>query len=479
MRKTKIVCTIGPATESKETLKELIKAGMNVARINFSHGGFEEQVEKVNNLKAAREELGVPVALMLDTKGPEIRTGKLQEGKVTLEAGNQITLVTEDILGDASKTSVSYHNLYKEVNKGTVILIDDGSIETVVNHVEGTSIVCDITHGGILGSRKSINVPGLKLNLPSLTPKDIQDIKDGILAGFDYIAASFVRRAQDVLDIRKILKENGGDDIRIISKIENREGIENFDEILEASDGIMVARGDLSVEIPMEEVPILQKQFIKKCYHAGKPVITATQMLESMMNSPRPTRAEVSDVANAIFDVTGAIMLSGETAMGNYPIECVQTMDKIATSIEASIKYWKRFRNRECDFKDRNYEFKINHSVCSTAMNMEAKAIFAFTRAGDTPRMISGFSPYCPIYAVTQDERTYRQLSLSWGVYPILITEEETVNQLLAKGIKQVKAKGDLQEGDTIVIAGGASVVPSTKDNEDTINRTIGGVLKV
>lgn len=476
MRKTKIVCTIGPATENKETLKELIKAGMNVARINFSHGGFEEQIEKVENVKAAREELGVPVALMLDTKGPEIRTGKLQDGKVMIEEGSKISLVTEEILGDRTKVTVSYKDLYKEVSIGTIILIDDGSIETKVSKVEGTSIICDVIHGGMLGSRKSINVPGLSLNLPSLTEKDIQDIKDGIKAGFDFIAASFVRRAQDVYDIRNLLKENGGENIHIISKIENREGIDNFDEILKASDGIMVARGDLSVEVPMEEVPILQKQFIKKCYNAGKPVITATQMLESMMNNPRPTRAEVSDVANAIFDVTGAIMLSGETAMGMHPIECVKTMDKIATTIENSIKYWKRFRNRECKFCYSDYEFKINYSICTTAMNMEADAIFAYTETGDTPRMLSSFSPNCPIYAITQYETTYRQLSLSWGVYPMIIKEKGTINALLSKGMKQTKEKGELKDGDTVVIAGGASVVPSS---DETINRTIGGVLKI
>lgn len=477
MRKTKIVCTIGPATENVETLKELIKAGMNVARINFSHGGYEEQEEKVNNIKKAREELNAPVALMLDTKGPEIRTGKLAEGPVCLENGDRFILTTEEILGDKSKVSVSYKDLYKEVNKNTVILIDDGSIETLVEEIVGTEIICKVTHGGKLGNRKSINVPGLSLNLPSLTEKDIKDIKDGINAGFDFIAASFVRRAQDVYDIRKVLDDNGGKDIKIISKIENREGIDNFDEILAVCDGIMVARGDLSVEIPMAEVPILQKQFIKKCYNAGKPVITATQMLESMMNNPRPTRAEVSDVANAIFDMSSAIMLSGETAMGNFPVECVQTMNQIATTIESSIKYWKRFHNRECDFKNTNYEFNINHSICSTAMNMEADAIFAYTEAGDTPRMLSSFTPSCPVYAITENERTYRQLSLSWGVYPKLLKPQTSINQLLAEGVKVVKAEGALKDGDTIVIAGGARVAPNSE--EDTVNRIIGGVLRV
>lgn len=478
MRKTKIVCTIGPASEKVETIKELIKAGMNVARINFSHGGFEEQKEKVNNVKQAREELNVPVALMLDTKGPEIRTGKLKKDHVLLENGKSIILTTEEVLGNDEKVSVSYKELYREVKKGTTILIDDGCIETIVENINGTDIICKVIHGGMLGNRKSINVPGLKLNLPSLTQKDIRDIKDGINSDFDFIAASFVRRAQDVYDIRKVLKENNGEKIKIISKIENREGIDNFDEILEASDGIMVARGDLSVEIPMEEVPILQKQFIKKCYNAGKPVITATQMLESMMNSPRPTRAEVSDVANAIFDMSSAIMLSGESAMGKFPVECVKTMDKIATTIESSIKYWKRFRNRNCLFERTNYEFNINHSICATAMNMEATAIFAYTEGGDTPRMISSFTPCCPIYAITQNEKTYRQLALSWGVYPKLLEEQPSINQLLAEGIKIVKSENNLKDGDTIVIAGGASVVPNIKQ-EDTINRMIGGVLKV
>ena len=478
MRKTKIVCTIGPASDNVETLKELIKCGMNVARINFSHGGIEEQIEKINNVKKAREELNVPVALLLDTKGPEIRTGKFQGDYAILENGEYIILTTEEILGDKSKVTVSYKELYKEVNPGTVILIDDGNIETVVDKIENTDIVCRIIHGGKLGNRKGINVPGTKLNLPSLAEKDISDIKNGINVGFDFIAASFVRRAQDVYDIRNLLKENGGENIKIISKIENREGIDNFDEILEASDGIMVARGDLSVEIPMEEVPILQKQFIKKCYSAGKPVITATQMLETMMNNPRPTRAEVSDVANAIFDISSGIMLSGETTLGKYPVECVNTMNRIASTIEASIKYWKRFSIREIDFSRANYEFNINHSVCETAMNMNASAIFAYTETGDTPRMLSSFTPECPIYAVTTNEQTYRQLALSWGVYPILLESKSTINELLTEAVMRIKEQGNLHDGDDIVIAGGANVIP-TLGQADTMNRVIGGVLKV
>ena len=479
MKKTKIVCTIGPASENVETLKEMILAGMNVARINFSHGGIEEQQTKIDNVKKAREELQVPVALMLDTKGPEIRTGKLQSSPVILNEGESIILTNQDIIGNEKKVSISYKQLYKEVKIGSRILIDDGSIEIEVEKIEGVGIFCKSLHGGELGNRKSINLPGISINLPTLTEKDINDITAGIREGFDYIAASFVRRADDVNEIRKLLKENGGEHIKIISKIENREGIDNFDEILNVSDGIMVARGDLSVEVPMEEVPILQKQFIKKCYYAGKPVITATQMLESMIENPRPTRAEVSDVANSVFDVTGAIMLSAETAMGKYPVECVKTMNKIATTIEKSIKYWKRFRNRIYEVEScRNYEFNINHSICATAMDMDAKAIFAYTEKGDTPRILSGFSPACTIYAVTYNEITYRQLALSWGVCPMLLEKEEVIGSMLQTGIDKKKNEGELQAGDTIVIAGGGTVI-SNAEETSPINRMIGGVIKI
>ncbi|MFR5684988.1 MAG: pyruvate kinase, partial [Clostridia bacterium] len=339
MRKTKIVCTIGPASESEETLRKMMKAGMNVTRINFSHGSMVDQIEKVNTIKRVREELNLPVALLLDTQGPEIRTGKLEgiEQPVYLEAGNKFVLVNEDIIGNVERTSVSYKNLYKDVKVGTSILVDDGAIELKVEEIVGKDIHCKVVNGGKLGNRKSINVPGTHVSIPNLSEKDYRDLADCAKEGFDYVAASFIRSAKDVLDIRKVLDDNGGNNIKIISKIESTEGVENFDEILAASDGIMVARGDLSVEIPMEDVPILQKQMIKKCNRAGKPVITATQMLESMQHNPRPTRAEVSDVANAIFDMTGAIMLSGESAMGEYPVECVKTMERIANKIEDNI----------------------------------------------------------------------------------------------------------------------------------------------
>ncbi len=479
MRKTKIVCTIGPATKEVETLKKLILEGMNVARINFSHGSYESQKVYIENVKKAREELNMPVALLLDTQGPEIRTGVLEQMPVELKADDVFTLVNDDIIGNKERVSVTYKELYKDINVGTQILIDDGKIELEVIEIKDKDVVCKVTNGGFLGNRKSINLPGTHVNLPSLKEKDVQDLKDGCMADFDFIAASFVRNAQDVKLIRKVLDENGGKDIKIISKIENQEGIDNLDEIIEISDGIMVARGDLGVEIPYYEVPIMQKKFIQKCNNAGKMVITATQMLDSMTENPNPTRAEVSDVANAIFDVTGAIMLSGESAMGKYPVKCVETMNKIATAVEENIKYWKRYTRREHDLKDMNYEFNLSHSVTSTAMEMQAKAIFAYTQTGNTPRMVASFLPSCPIYAITNNEKTYRQLSLCWDTTPILIKDKTKPNDVISAGIEEAKKKGYVQEGDIVVIAGGASIVSSKDLGEEAMNRTIGGVLKI
>ena len=479
MRKTKIVCTIGPATKEVETLKKLILEGMNVARINFSHGSYESQKVYIENVKKAREELNMPVALLLDTQGPEIRTGVLEQMPVELKADDVFTLVNDDIVGNKERVSVTYKELYKDINVGTQILIDDGKIELEVIEIKDKDVVCKVTNGGFLGNRKSINLPGTHVNLPSLKEKDVQDLKDGCMADFDFIAASFVRNAQDVKLIRKVLDENGGKDIKIISKIENQEGIDNLDEIIEISDGLMVARGDLGVEIPYYEVPIMQKKFIQKSNNAGKMVITATQMLDSMTENPNPTRAEVSDVANAIFDVTGAIMLSGESAMGKYPVKCVETMNKIATAVEENIKYWKRYTRREHDLKDMNYEFNLSHSVTSTAMEMQAKAIFAYTQTGNTPRMVASFLPSCPIYAITNNEKTYRQLSLCWDTTPILIKDKTKPNDVISAGIEEAKKKGYVQEGDIVVIAGGASIVSSKDLGEEAMNRTIGGVLKI
>ena len=479
MRKTKIVCTIGPATEEVETLKKLIKAGMNVARINFSHGCFKDQEQKIANVKQAREELNMPVALLLDTQGPEIRTGKLEQMPVELKAHDIFTLVNEEIIGNKEKVSVTYKELYKDVKVGTQILIDDGKIELEVKEIKEKDVICEVMNGGMLGNRKSVNLPGTHVNLPSLKEKDIDDLKNGCLADFDFIAASFVRTKEDVKAIREVLDTNGGKNIKIISKIENQEGLDNLDEIIELSDGIMVARGDLGVEIPFYEVPIMQKKLIQKCNDAGKMVITATQMLDTMTENPNPTRAEVSDVANAIFDVTGAIMLSGETAMGKYPIKCVETMNDIATAVEGYIKYWKRFTRREHDLSNLDYEFNLSHSVTSTAMEMNAKAIFAYTETGDTPRMIASFLPSCPIYALTNNEKTYRQLALAWNTTPILVKDKTKPNDIISEGIEQSKKQDYVKEGDIVVIAGGASILSSHDNSSSAMNRTIGGVLKI
>lgn len=479
MRKTKIVCTIGPATKEVETLKKLILAGMNVARINFSHGNYEDQKVYIEAVKKAREELNMPVALLLDTQGPEIRTGVLEQMPIELKAHDIFTLVNEDIIGNKERVSVSYKELYKDIKVGTQILIDDGKIELQVKEIKDKDVICEVMNGGMLGNRKSINLPGTHVNLPSLKEKDIKDLKDGCMADFDFVAASFIRSKEDVLAIRKVLDENGGKNIKIISKIENQEGIDNLDEIIELSDGIMVARGDLGVEIPFYEVPIMQKKFIQKCNDAGKMVITATQMLDSMTENPNPTRAEVSDVANAIFDVTGAIMLSGESAMGKYPVKCVETMNNIAMAVEDYIKYWKRFTKREHNLTDVDYEFNLSHSVTATAMEMNAKAIFAYTETGDTPRMVASFLPACPIYALTSNEKTYRQLALALNTTPILVKNKTNPNDIISEGIELAKKQGYVQEGDIVVIAGGASILSSHDSDNSAMNRTIGGVLKI
>jgi pyruvate kinase len=477
MRKTKIICTLGPAVDNPDILEKLMLAGMDVARINFSHGNYEEQQDRIERVKEVRKRVNKPISLLLDTKGPEIRIGKFANDEIVLENGDVFTLTNEDILGNKTKVSITYKNLYNEVQIGTKILINDGTIETIVKKIDGKDIICEVINGGKLTNRKSINIPGMNINLPSITQKDIDDIKFGIIAGFDYIAASFVRKPEDVLAIRKILEENDGTHIKIISKIENREGINNFDKILEVSDGIMVARGDLGVEIPMEEVPVRQKEFISKCAKAGKPVITATQMLESMILNPRPTRAEVSDVANAIYDMSTSIMLSGESATGIYPIECVKTMAKISETIEDSIKYWKRFKNKEYAKENKDLEYSLNYSTCTTAMELNAKAIFAYTNTGRTATMLAGFFPQCPIYIITDNEITYRQMALLWNINPILVDKDEDIDKMINNGIEIAKKYNYVKKDDIIVIAGGASILSC--HDEATTNRTIGGVLKI
>lgn len=472
LRKTKIVCTVGPASEDK--LAELIDAGMDVVRINFSHGSYPEQESKVVKFFEARKHANKPVALLLDTQGPEVRTGKLKEAPAILKTGDTITLVNEEIEGDSSKISVSYKELYKDVKPGTKILVDDGLIGLEVTELRGTDIVCKILNGGKLGNRKSINIPGIHLSLPALKEKDIQDLIDGAKHNFDYIAASFIRNKEDVFAIRKVLDENGGKDIKIICKIENQEGLDNLEEIIDNSDGIMVARGDLGVEIPCEEVPIAQKDMIKLCNRKGKPVITATQMLESMTHSPRPTRAEVSDVANAVYDRTGAIMLSGECATGEYPLECVNTMNNISTAIEDKIKYWERFDSKYQKLDTDDLEYNINYTVCRIAKKINASAVVAYTETGNTARYLAGLGIKCPVFAVTSNEKTYNQLALVWNVFPILLPAQDTINGLLELGIEKLEKDGYLEKGDKVIIAGGSQILPTRKNS-----KTIGGVIEI
>ena len=401
--------------------------------------------------------------------------GLLLLGSALIAIDIFISVLTESMIISAVAGMGVGLLIYMLSNLSSNITVD--WIATIVKKIDGKDIICEVINGGKLTNRKSINIPGMNINLPSITQKDIDDIKFGIIAGFDYIAASFVRKPEDVLAIRKILEENDGTHIKIISKIENREGINNFDKILEVSDGIMVARGDLGVEIPMEEVPVRQKEFISKCAKAGKPVITATQMLESMILNPRPTRAEVSDVANAIYDMSTSIMLSGESATGIYPIECVKTMAKISETIEDSIKYWKRFKNKEYAKENKDLEYSLNYSTCTTAMELNAKAIFAYTNTGRTATMLAGFFPQCPIYIITDNEITYRQMALLWNINPILVDKDEDIDKMINNGIEIAKKYNYVKKDDIIVIAGGASILSC--HDEATTNRTIGGVLKI
>ena len=464
MRKTKIICTLGPACESEEIMRELVLAGMDVARMNFSHGSYDEHKKRIDTLKKIREETGRPVALLLDTKGPEIRTGKFKNGSVTLSEGNSFILAYDDIIGDEQRVSVSYKGLYQDVRKGDRILLDDGLIELEVTGIVGKDIHCIVLNGGTLGNNKGVNVPGVEINLPSVTPQDIEDIKFGIENDVDFIAASFVRKAEDVIEIRKILDKDNGNDIKIISKIENRQGVNNIDEILYVSDGIMVARGDLGVEIPVEEVPVVQKLLIEKCYRSGKPVITATQMLDSMIRNPRPTRAEASDVANAIYDGTSAIMLSGETAMGKYPVETLRTMSKIAEKAEISMDYWKRFVNTQHEMLP-TITNAISHATCTTAMDLKASAIITVTKSGHTARMISRFRPECPIIATTVSPKVQRQLSLSWGVVPFLVDEAKSTDEMFDMGVQKALKSGLVKHGDLTVITAGVPIGVSGTTN--------------
>ncbi len=453
MRRTKIICTIGPACESVERLRELMLAGMNVARFNFSHGTHEEQREKFQRVLQAREEVGLPVATMLDTKGPEIRLRDFEGGRAELVSGQRFVLTTEEILGTAQKAAISYKNLKNDIKVGTTILIDDGLIEMTVEEIQGEEIVCHVVNGGFVSNHKGVNVPGAVLSMPYISQVDREDILFGIEMGYDILAASFVRCKEDVLAVRSILKEHGSD-MKIISKIENMQGIQNLEEILEVSDGIMVARGDMGVEIPFEEVPILQKKMIKMANAQGKHVITATQMLESMIKNPRPTRAETTDIANAIFDGTTAIMLSGESAAGKYPVEAVKTMAKIAENAEKDIDYGFRMRAIERG-QEMDITTAIAYATCTAAMDLKAAAIITVTLSGFTAEAISRFKPKNPVIGCTVREKVSRQLNLLWGVKPLLIQEEENAEQLFVSAVEAAKEAGYVKAGDVVVITAG------------------------
>lgn len=452
MRKTKIVCTLGPATNDVEIMKQLIQNGMDAARINFSHGTYETHAETIAKLKQAREELNAPIPLILDTKGPEIRVKTFKEDKVRLEEDATFTLTTREVEGDVHIVSVTYADLPKDVHRGSRILIDDGLIELKVEDITETDVVCKVVNGGVVKSRKGVNLPGVEVNLPSLMEKDIEDLKFGVENGFDIVAASFIRSAEDVLKIRRVLEENGGGQMHIISKIENQQGVENIDKILEASDGIMVARGDLGVEIPPEEVPLVQKILIAKANRIGKPVITATQMLESMVHSPRPTRAEANDVANAIFDGSDAIMLSGETAAGAYPLEAVATMARIALKAESAVDYAAKLANTTEPARV-NITNAISMAACATAAELKTAAITTVTKSGFTARMISRYRPACPLIASTSDETVWRQMNLIWGCKPMLYTGELPRGGVFDTALEIAVKSGLLKNGDTVVSA--------------------------
>lgn len=465
MRKTRIVCTLGPSSNTYETVKALALAGMNVARFNFSHGTQESHLETFRVVSRVRSELHMPIATLLDTKGPEIRLKTFANGPVILKEGGQFTLTTREVPGDESIVSITHMNLPHDLGQQTRILIDDGLVELHVESKTETDIITRVVSGGQISDRKGVNVPGVRFSMPYISEKDKDDVLFGIRSGFDYIAASFVRGAEDVQALRQLLDENGGAHVRIIAKIENADGVAHIDEIIEASDAVMIARGDMGVEIPFEEIPIIQKRMIKAATMAGRQVITATQMLESMVHNPRPTRAEITDVANAIYDGTSATMLSGETASGKYPVEAVKTMARIAERAENDIDYRKRFLERSMAESSETITDAISHATCLIALNMHAAAIVTVTKSGTTAKMISRFRPNMPIIACTPDASTYRQLSLSWGVTPVLIGEERITDVLFEHAVDASVDTGIISKGDLVVLTAGVPLSISGTTN--------------
>jgi pyruvate kinase len=469
MRKTKIVCTIGPATDDDDVMRRIMQSGMNVARFNFSHGDYETHEKRYEQVVRLREELGLPVATLMDTRGPEIRLGKFVDDKpVTIHNGDTYILTTEDVPCTAERGSISFKNLPQDVKPGTHILINDGVIEMVVTRVNSTDITCQVIHGGVLSNNKGINVPGVKLSMPYLSEKDRNDLEFGAKMGFDFIAASFVSTSADIDYLRKYTHSLGWFHVRIIAKIENLEGVNNIDEILESADGIMVARGDLGVEIPFEQIPAVQKKLIRKGYQAGKQVITATQMLESMISNSRPTRAEITDVANAIYDGTSAIMLSGETAAGAYPVEVVRTMDLIAKTTEDNIDY----KHRHATYQySKDISNAIAHATVTTAHDLDAKAILTVTMSGVTAREISKYRPQCPIISCTISEQVWRQMNLSWRVYPLMIGEKQNTDELFEAAVDAALESHLVDKDDIVVITAGVPVGVSHTTNMMKVER--------
>ena len=453
MRKTKIVCTIGPASDTEEIMTGLCKAGMNVARLNFSHSTHDEHQRIIDLIKKVRSELKVPIAIMLDTKGPEYRIKTFKNQKIMLTDGDYFVFTSDDIIGDETRVAVSYPNLPNELSVGDTILLNNGLLVFEVVNISGTNIECSVITGGELSDRKSMSFPGKVMKQEYLSEQDKKDIAFGVQNDVDYIACSFVSKKQDLIDVHNYLKELNADDIELIAKIENQSGFDNIEEICEVCDGIMIARGDMGVEIPFKMLPAIQKKLITKCRLLGKRVITATEMLESMISNPRPTRAEISDIANAVYDGTSAIMLSGETAAGKYPIESVKVMAEIAETTESDIHYNKRFHNAE--FKIRSSVDAISHSTCGMAIDLDAKAIVACSLSGRTARMVSRFRPTVPILGLTTDERTYRRLSLSWGVIPAMCERFSSTDVLFYTAKKIAETDLGLNKGDKIIITGG------------------------
>ena len=474
MRKTKIVCTLGPATDSDGVLREMLESGMNVARFNFSHGSHEEHKRRLDALKALREELGLPVAAMLDTKGPEVRLRSFADGAVALKTGGEFTLTTRDVAGDERICSVTYADLPGDVKPGNTILLDDGLVRLTVLETTSTDIRCRVENDGVMKNNKGVNVPGIRLSMPYMSQRDREDILFGVEQGFDFIAASFVRTAADVREIRRLLDE-AGSSIQIIAKIENQEGVSNLTEILSVADGIMVARGDMGVEIDFTEIPIIQKDMIAQCMDAGKPVITATQMLDSMVENPRPTRAEITDVANAIYDGTSAIMLSGETAAGKYPVDAVKTMDAIARRTEADINYAKRMRNLTGSAR-LSIAAATAHAACTTALDIGADAIITVSQSGATARLVSRFRPGSTVVACLLSEQVRRQMALYWGVVPLLMPYAQNTDQLIDFAVQAAEEAGLVKQGDLVVLTAGVPVGVSGTTNMIKVH-LIGGAL--